>query len=152
VMPPAFYFPTRDVQVWTALTFRDEDLASRSNSYIEAVGRLKHGVTFEQARTELVLLAARLARDYPETNAETGISFFRMRDNMSPRFRLMLIALGGASLCLLVLTCANLANLLLARAAARERELAVRAALGAGRHRLVRQLTTEIVTLTLAGG
>ena len=71
-------------------------------------------------------------RDYPDTNAETGISFYRMRDNMSPRFRLMLVALGGASLCLLLLTCANLANLLLARAAARERELAVRAALGAG--------------------
>ena len=98
------------------------------------------------------MLADRLARDYPETNAETGVSFFRMRDNMSPRFRLMLTALGGATLCLLLLTCANLANLLLARAAARERELAVRAALGAGRERLVRQLITESVILTLLGG
>ena len=74
-------------------------------------------MTFEQARAELEVIADRLARDYPDTNAETGISFFRMRDNMSPRFRLMLLALGGASLCLLLLTCANLANLLLARAA-----------------------------------
>jgi predicted permease len=98
------------------------------------------------------LLAARLARDYPETNAETGVSFYRMRDNMSPRFRLILTALGGATLCLLLLTCANLANLLLARAAARERELAVRAALGAGTERLVRQLITESVILTLLGG
>ena len=152
VMPPAFYFPSRDNQMWTALTFREEDLADRTNSYIQAVGRLEAGVTFEQARTELELLAARLARDYPQTNAETGVSFFRMRDNMSPRFRLMLTALGGATLCLLLLTCANLANLLLARAAARERELAVRAALGAGKERLVRQLITESVIMTLLGG
>jgi predicted permease len=152
VMPPTFYFPSRDKQMWTALMFREEDFANRTNSYIEAVGRLKPGVTFEQARTELQLLSARLARDYPQTNAETGVSFYRMRDNMSPRFRLMLTALGGATLCLLLLTCANLANLLLARAAARERELAVRAALGAGRERLVRQLITESVILTLLGG
>src|SRR5829696_9075775 len=152
VMPPAFYFPSRDKQLWTALTFRDEDFADRSNSYIEAVGRLRPGVTFEQARTELVSLMARLANDYPQTNAETGVSFYRMRDNMSPRFRTMLTALGGATLCLLLLTCANLANLLLARAAARERELAVRAALGAGKQRLVRQLITESVILTLLGG
>src|SRR5262249_40485629 len=92
------------------------------------------------------------ARDYRETNEETGISFFRMHENMSPRYRMMLIALGAASLCLLLLTCANLANLLLARAAARGRELAVRAALGAGRQRRVRQLITESVTLTLLGG
>ncbi len=152
VMPPGFYFPNRDVQMWTSLRFGGEDLADRNNTYIEAVGRLKPGVTFEQARAELESLAARLARDYPQTNAETGISFFRMRDNMSPRFRVMLTALGGATLCLLLLTCANLANLHLARAAARERELAVRAALGAGRERLVRQLVTESAVLTLLGG
>jgi putative ABC transport system permease protein len=152
VMPRGFYFPTRNVQMWTALTFRDEDYEDRTNTYIRGVARLKPGVTFEQARADLEVIAARLARDYPETNAETGISFFRMRENMSPRFRLMLMALGGASLCLLLLTCANLANLLLARAAARERELAVRSALGAGRERLMRQLVTESLILTLLGG
>ena len=152
VMPPAFYFPTREVQLWTALTFDADALANRTNTYIEAVGRLKKGVRFEQARAELDSLAARLSRDYPETNAETGVSFFRMRDNMSPRFRLMLMALGGATLCLLLLTCANLANLLLARATTRERELALRAALGAGKERLVRQMITESVILALLGG
>lgn len=152
VMPPTFYFPNREIQIWTALVFREVDFEDRDNSYIEGVGRLKQGVTFEQARAELESLAARLARDYPQTNAETGISFYRMRDAMSPRFRLMLVALGGATLCLLLLTCANLANLLLARATARERELAVRAALGAGKERLVRQLITESVVLTLVGG
>ena len=132
------------------LTFRDEDYEDRTNNYIHGVARLRPGVTFEQSRAELVVIAERLARQYPDTNEETGISYFRMRDNMSPRFRLMLLALGGASLCLLLLTSANLANLLLARAAARERELAVRAALGAGRQRLMRQLITESVVLTLS--
>ena len=152
VMPRAFYFPTRDVQMWRTLTFRDEDFENRTNSYIEAVGRLERGVTFEQARAELESIAAHLRREYPQSNAESGISFFRMRDSMSPRFRVMLIALGGASLCLLLLTCANLTNLLFARAAAREREMAVRAALGAGKERLIRQLITESIVLTVLGG
>jgi predicted permease len=152
VMPRAFYFPTRDVQLWTPLRFREEDFENRTNTYIEAVGRLKPGVTFEQARAELGMLAERLGREYPETNAETGVSFYRMRDNMSPRFRLMLLSLSGASLCLLLLTCANLVNLLLARAAVQEREMAVRAALGAERGRLVRQLITQSALLTLLGG
>jgi len=151
VMPRGFYFPTRGQQAWTLLTFDDDAYESRGNSYIEGVARLNAGVTFEQARAELTTLADRFAREYPE-NAETGISFYRTRDNMSPRFRLMLITLSGASLCLLLLTCANLANLLLARAAAHEREMAVRAALGAGKERLVRQLITQTVVLTLIGG
>jgi predicted permease len=151
VMPPSFYFPNRDQQLWTPLIFRDQNYANRGNSYIEGVARLKPGVTFEQARSELEAIALQLGREYPATNAETGISFYRMRDAMSPRFRVMLTGLGGATLCLLLLTCANLANLLLARAAARERELAVRAALGAGTKRLVRQLITESVILTLLG-
>src|SRR5262249_27951036 len=124
----------------------------RSDNYLEAVGRLKRGQTFEQARAELTLVADRLARDYPDTNAETGVSVFLMRDNMAPRFPLMLLSLGGASLCLLLLTCANLANLLIARAAASEREFAVRAALGAGTDRLVRQLLTQAAVLTCLGG
>jgi putative ABC transport system permease protein len=152
VMPPAFQFPHREVQMWTALTFAQDDYADRDNSYIAGVGRLRPGVTFEQARAELTSLAARLSAAYPDTNAETGISFFRMRDNMAPRFWLILVALSGASLCLLLLTCANVANLLLARATARGREFAVRAALGAGRERLVRQLITESVALSVLGG
>jgi predicted permease len=152
VMPRGFYFPDRGAEMWSPLTFAPSDYQSRDNSYIEGVGRLKPGVTFEGARTELDGISVRLGQQYPDTNADTGISFYTMRENMSPRFRVMLIALGGASLCLLLLTCANLANLLLSRAASRERELAVRAALGAGRERLMRQLVTESVALTTLGG
>jgi putative ABC transport system permease protein len=152
VMPPGFFFPSRDVQVWTHLVLREQDYEDRDNNYLEAVGRLKPGVSMDQARADLEIAADRLRRDYPETNADAGFSFFAMRDSMSPRYRLMLLGLCGASLCILLLTCTNLANLLLARARARERELAVRAALGAGKERLVRQMVTESLTLALAGG
>src|SRR4029079_9635493 len=88
VMPRGFYFPSRDAQLWRFLNLRAEDFADRTNSFIEAVGRLKPGVTFEQARSELSMLAEQLARQYPDTNAETGVSVYRTRDNMAPRFRL----------------------------------------------------------------
>ena len=153
VMPRGFYFPTRDTEMWSALTFAPEDYESRDNSLhrgrraTETWRHVRAGARGSQRG-----LRRGSRRQYPDTNAETGISFYRMRENMSPRFRTMLLALGGASLCLLLLTCANLANLLLARAASRERELAVRAALGAGRERLMRQLVTESVALAVLGG
>jgi predicted permease len=151
VMPASFNFPTRDVQLWKPVQFTEADYETRGNNYLEAVARLAPGVTFERARADLDVVVERLARTYPE-NAETGVSFFRMRDEFSPRFRLMLQALCGASLCILLLACANLGNLLLARASARERELAVRAALGGGRERLVRQMITESIVLAAIGG
>jgi predicted permease len=152
VMPADFRFPGPGVQLWTWLNLRETDFLDRGNTYLQSIGRLRQGATFEQARADLALLFARMQKDYPETNAETGFSFFRQRDYVFPRFRLMLLALCGASLSLLLVTSANLANLLLARAAGRERELAVRAALGAGRDRLVRQMLTESVLLAVLGG
>jgi putative ABC transport system permease protein len=152
VMPPHFIFPTADNQVWMPLVLRPDDYTDRGNSYLDGVGRLKAGVTFEQARLELAALADRMNREHPDAYKDLAFSFFRQRDQMSPRYRLILLTLCGASLCMLLLTCANLANLSLARAAGRERELAVRAALGAGRERLVRQMLTESVLLALIGG
>jgi predicted permease len=151
VMPRTFQFPDEGVRLWMPLIFRDDDYLDRGDTYLQAVGRLKKGVTFEQGRADLSAVFDRLARDFPETNAETGFSYFRQRDYVLPQFRLMLLAITGASLCMLLLTCANLANLLLARAASRERELAVRASLGAGRDRLVRQMLTESVVLAMMG-
>jgi predicted permease len=152
VMPRQFRFPSEDVQLWVPFTLREADFANRRNRYLDGVARLGPGVTFEQARTDMATIAARLAQDHPDTNAEVGFSFFRQRDEMSPRYRTLLLALCGASLCLLLLTCASLANLFLARATSRERELAVRAALGAGRERLIRQMLTDSAVLALVGG
>jgi predicted permease len=152
VMPAHFRFPTADVQAWLPLVLSEEDFADRGNSYLDGVGRLKGGVTFEQASVDLSGIAARLRRDHPEFYKTFEFSFYQQRDAMSPRYRVILWTLCGASLAMLLLTCANLANLSLARAAGRERELAVRAALGAGRERLVRQMLTESTLLALVGG
>ena len=152
VMPAHFVFPDESVQLWIPLVLRETDFAIRENTYLHAVGRLKPGITFEQARADIASVFTRLQEQYPASNAETGFSFFMQSDSMAPRFRVLLLALVGASLCMLLLTCANLANLLLARAAGRERELAVRAALGAGRNRLIRQMLTESVMLAIVGG
>jgi predicted permease len=152
VMPRQFRFPTEDVQLWLPLTLREADFENRRNRFLEGVGRLRSGVTFERARAEMAAIAARLARQYPQTNAEVGFSLFKPRDQMMPQYRTLLVALCGASLCLLLLTCAALAGLVLARAASRERDLAVRAALGASRERLMRQMLTESAVLALVGG
>ena len=152
VMPPDFHFPTRDVQLWNTLAFAAADFDDRSNTYLQAIGRLKSGATLEQAKSELALIATQLQRQFPKENEKTTANVYRLSDEVSERSRVLLLALCGAALCILLLACANLGNLLLARAVARERELAVRAALGAGRERLVRQIVTESALLSAIGG
>jgi putative ABC transport system permease protein len=152
VMPPTFHFPSRDVQLWRLMPFSAADLAARNDNYLSVIARLRPDVTLEQARAELAVIAGRLERQFPVENEKTGSEATRLSDQLSDRSRLLLLALCGASLCILLLACANLANLLLARAVSRERELAVRAALGAGRERIIRQIVTESVVLSIAGG
>ncbi len=116
------------------------------------IARLKDGVGLEQARAEMEVVAAQLRRQYPKENAHTGAVVNRLRDELPWQTKDLIIALAAAALCILLIACANLANLLLTRALARRQELAVRAAIGAGPERLVRQLLTESALLSAAGG
>lgn len=151
VMPPDFNFPRREALYWVPMQFTPSDLADRTNIFIDAIGRLKPGVTVEQAQADFSRIAATLARQYPDSNARTGARVIRLRDELAPGSRTLLLLLAGAALCVLLIACSNLASLLLARALGRQRELAVRAALGAGRERLARQMFTESLVLAVAG-
>jgi putative ABC transport system permease protein len=154
VMAPEFHFPASDVLFWTATRFgeRDYQAAERTNNYLEAVGRLRREVTLAQARAEMGLVAAQSRQQYPKENKDTGAALVSLGQEVSERSRLLLVALFGAAACVLLIGCANLANLLLARALGRRRELALRTAIGAGRPRLVRQLMTESLLLAGVGG
>jgi putative ABC transport system permease protein len=149
VLPRGFGFPDKtDIWAPSDILRGVGPPEPRSQQSYLAVGRLKTGVSLEQAQSEMTVIARRLEQQYPDSNKGHGIAVTRMRDEMVSDVRLTLYILLGAVTVVLLIACANTATLLLGKATARAREIAVRAAIGASRPRIVRQLVTENLLLT----
>ncbi len=155
VMPNSFSYPlstSTPPQVWVCLQWDAKESAIRGNHNYAAFGRLKSGVSIQQAQSELSTIAARLEKEYPADDAGWGVLIVPLRDELVGDVRPALLILLGAVAFVLLIACANVANLVLATTLARRKELAIRTALGAKRSQLVGQVLTETIFLAIAGG
>jgi predicted permease len=157
VMPPAFNFP-QDAEFWTAAAHDlppggfGDPRENRGGHYLRGVARLAHGVTLAQANAEVATISDQLKAQYPDTNTNFTTKVAPLQEQLIGTARTPLLILLGAVGCVLLIVIANVANLLMARATVRARELAIRAAIGANRRTLIRQLLTESVVMAVAGG
>jgi putative ABC transport system permease protein len=152
VAPAGFRFGDGGAELWAPMAFTAEQAQQHGAHYVSAIGRLKPGATLAQARSEMSLIADRLAKQYPDANTGWNVKLTPLLEFTVRDIKPALLVLLGAVAFVLLIACANVANLLLARAAAREKEIAIRTSLGAGRARIARQLLTESVLLAAAGG
>ena len=152
VMPRGFIFPDRTVQMWTPIGFSDAELMNHGSHYLHVIARLKPGVSLDAANANLEVVARNLAKQFPNTNSKEGAFAQPLRDRLTGSSRIAAMILLGAVGFVLLIACANIANLLLARATGRQKELAMRMALGAGRRRIIRQLLTESILLSVIAG
>ena len=150
VMPEGFQYPGQS-SMWAPLAFDNQAKARRDLHRYRVIGRLKDGVPMRQASSEFQMIGERLSKQYPAFNQDAGITVIPMLDDLVGPMRAALFVLLGAVAFVLLIACANVANLLLAKAAGRQREIAIRNSLGAGRARIFRQVITESVLLSLVG-
>lgn len=156
VMPRDFMFPDRRSEFWAPLSLSQSALGpgfdDRTNTFLWTVARLSQDASLARADAELDATAAELARRFPDANENLGILTVGLRGTLTRANRTMVAAVAGAALCLLLIASTNLAGLILSRGLSRQREMAVRAAIGAGRERLIRQMLTESALIAVAGG
>jgi putative ABC transport system permease protein len=150
IMPSGFHFPSR-AQLWVPQDMDSKSLGHRGSHSFWVIGRLKPGVTLQQAQADTSVIAARLEKQYPDTNHKVGASLVGLHEDLVGESQSSLIMMLCAVALVLLIACGNIANLMLARAMGRQREMAIRGALGAGRARLIRQVLTESVLLAAAG-